>query len=152
MPYHIFSVAFSRDNLSAFISDYIGNIKMIKWQAGANSGDEFDFTEKPKKVGDNLTSSICLTTDEKYLLIGSQYSVFVFETKTRKVKKEINATYLVEAIILIQDGKKAIIAEFYGSLSILDLETMEIKKIAEKITEGSICINFKYKSFLNCLI
>ena len=50
MPQHISSIALSRDNQSAFISDFNGNIKMIKWQAGANSGDGFDFTEQPKKV------------------------------------------------------------------------------------------------------
>ena len=47
-------MAFSSDNQSVFITDLDGNIKMIKWQAGANSGDDFDFTEEPKKVGIGL--------------------------------------------------------------------------------------------------
>ena len=48
-------MAFSHANQSCFINDSEGNIKMIKWQAGANSGDDFDFTEEPKKVGNYET-------------------------------------------------------------------------------------------------
>ena len=55
MTYDIQSIAFSRDNQKAFISDYGGNIKIIKWQAGANSRDEFDFTGEPKEVGNRAT-------------------------------------------------------------------------------------------------
>ena len=55
MPHDIFSMAFSCDNQSVFISDYIGNIKMVKWQAGANSENEFDFSEEPKKVVKDVT-------------------------------------------------------------------------------------------------
>ena len=65
------SVSFSRDNTSAFLSNLDGNIKMIKWQAGATSEGEFDLTEEPKQVGNGHTFKICLTTDEKYLLVGS---------------------------------------------------------------------------------
>ena len=136
MTSEIVSVAFSRDNQSAFISDYDGNIKMIKWKAGANSGDDFDFIEEPKKVGRYGTVSICLTKDEKYLIVGSFELVSMFETKTREVKKEFNLRFAVEGIILIEDGKKAIIAEGNGNLSILDLETLEIYSIIENITNN----------------
>ena len=45
------------------------NIKIIKWQAGANSGDDFDFTEEPKNIGNSLTVSICIKkTRNTYLL------------------------------------------------------------------------------------
>ena len=83
----ICSVAFLRNNQSVFISDYYGNIKMIKWQPGANYKDDFDCTEELRKVGDCGTQSICLTKDDKYLLIGSEGLVSVFETETRKVTK-----------------------------------------------------------------
>ena len=84
----IFSMAFSRDNQSAFISDWEGSIKMIKWQAGANSEEDFDFTEKPIRVGVRFTVSICLTKDEKYLIVGSEKLVSLFETTTREVTKK----------------------------------------------------------------
>ena len=132
----ICSVAFSRDNQSAFISDYDGNIKMIKWQALANSGDGFDLIEEPKEVERNGILSICLTKDEKYLLVGSSYLLSIFEIETEEVKKEFQLTTYVRAISLIQDGKLAIIAEENGDLSIIDLESMEIKKIAENITKN----------------
>ena len=133
----IFSVAFSRDNQSVFISDLDGNIKMIKWQTGANSWDDFDFSEEPKKVVNCLTDSICLTKDEKYLLVGSKESLCVFETETREVTKEFKLTTYVAGIILIEDYKKAIIAENHGDLSIIDLETMEMVSFAENITKGN---------------
>ena len=133
----ICSVAFSRDNKSAFISDWSGHIKMINWQAGANSGDDFDCSEEPKKVGRHRTDSICLTKDEKYLLVESEESLSVFETTTRQVKKEINLTEAVRGISLIQDGKRAIIAEENGDLSILDLRTLKIKQIAKTIASGN---------------
>ena len=132
MSSRIVSVIFSRDNQSAFIGDAHGCIKQIKWQPNANSEDEFDFAEELKKVGDYGTKSICLTKDEKYLLIGSKALVIVFETLTRK-KKEIKLTDIVVEITLIKDGKKAIIAEINGNLSIIDLETLEISSIAKNI-------------------
>ena len=129
-------MAFSRDNQSAFISDIFGNIKMIKWQAGANSGDNFDFTEEHQKVGGIGTEWICLTKNEKYLLVGSYRSVFVFETETREVTMEFDMTNQVVAVSLIKDYTKAVIAESNGNLAILDLVTMQIFEIAENITNG----------------
>ena len=130
------SVAFSSDNQSAFISDDVGLIKMIKWQAGANSRDDFDFSEEPKLVGRDRTDSICLTKDEKYLLVGSSYNLSVLETETRVVIKEFLMEKWVQGISLIQDGKNAIIAQDNGDLSIIDLETLEIKEIAKEIALG----------------
>ena len=136
MSSEIYSVAFSRDNQSVYISDDDGYIKIIKWEAGANSGDEFDFSEEPKKIGRKYIKSICLTKDEKHLLVGSRYLLSVFETKTREVIKEFKMTNYVKKISLIKDDKKAIIAESNGNLSILDLETLEIFSVAKNITNN----------------
>ena len=133
---YIRSVAFSRDNQSAFISDETGHIKLIKWQAGANSGDDFDFSEEPKKVGNNGIGSICLTKDEKYLLFGSYKAVHVFETTKRFVLKEFKMASSVISIDLIKGGKRAIIADNNGDLTCIDLETMEMSSIAKNITNG----------------
>ena len=132
----ILSVAFSRNNQSAFISDVSGNIKMIKWQGGANSEDDFDFTQEPVQVGGKFTFFICLTKNERYLLVGSTRLVTIFETTTNIVTKKIKLTNYGRAISLIKDGKKAIIAEINGNLSILDLETLKISSIAKNITNG----------------
>ena len=152
----IFSVAFSRDNQTVFISDKSGYIKMIKWQASANSGDDFDFNEKPIKVGMFDTYSICLTKDEKYLLVGGCERVCIFAiTKLRLSKpyksknvvrtlsqnglsekamfRQLQPYYgvFVRTITLAGDGKTAIIVENNGGLCTLNLETFEIKKIAK---------------------
>ena len=132
------SVAFSRDNQRAFISDQDGNIKMIKQQAGANSDDDFEpaLTDSDIRMDDSPTESICLTKDEKYLLVGSGFTLSVLETETRKVTKEFKMTANIQQISLIQDGKQAIIAENNGDLSIIDLETLKIQKIAKSVTNG----------------
>ena len=134
----IFSVAFTQDNQRVFISDENRNIKMINWQADANSGFKFDFTQKPEKVGKGSINSICLTKDDKYLLVGSKKLVSVFETATRKVTKEFKLKNQVAAVSLTQYGKRAIIAEESGEITILDLETLEISSIAENMTGGDI--------------
>ena len=129
----IYSVAFSRDNQRAFISDYRGGIGVIKWKVGANSGDDFHWSEGFEKLGFEGTHSICLTKDEKYLLVGSKKEFFVYETTTREVIKEFQLTDSVIAINLIKNNKKAIIVEQNGHVSILDLETMQISLIAKNI-------------------
>ena len=134
---NIYSIAFSRDNKSAFISDYYGNIKKINWLAGASSDNEFDFTEEPKQVGTCYTWSICLTKDEKYLLVGSNQLVCVFETKIKEVTKEFKLTHTVKGINLIRNYKKALITERNGNLSIIDLETLEISSIDKNITKDT---------------
>ena len=131
----ILPVAFSRYNQAAFISDYKGNIKQAKWQAGANSRDDFDFSEEHKKVGNGSTVSICLTKDEKYLIVGSFQLVSVFGTMTRKIIREFILIDIVMAVKLIKDGKKAIIVEKNGNLSNLDLETLEISSIDYNIRD-----------------
>ena len=128
------SVAFSYDNQSAFISDDQGNIKMINWEAGANSGDDFDLTQDSKKIGNYCTGSICLTKDDKYLFVGSDESVSVFETTTKEVIKEFELPAIVRGVNLIKNNNKVIIAEENGDLSIIDLETLEISLINENVT------------------
>ena len=131
----ILSIAFSRDNQHAFTSIMEENIKMIKWKSNASTKNEFDFTEKPQNIGDGFISSLCLTKDEKYLLVGASKLLRLYETETRKVTKEFEMTGIVVGMSLIKDYKKAIIAEQNGNLYILDLETMEICSIAKNITD-----------------
>ena len=137
---NIYSVAFSHDNHCAFIGLWNGFIKIIRWKAGANSGDDFNSSEEPKRVGTGSTYSICLTRDDKYLLVGSRALVSVIKAKSlrwkKKVIKEFKLTDEVRDIKLIKYGKQAIIAEKNGNLSILDLETLEISSVAENITNS----------------
>ena len=129
-------MAFLRDNQTAYISDFYGNIRMIRWQSGASSGDDFDFSHGSQNVCKQGTFSICLTKDEKYLLVGSDRLVSVFETTTREVKKDLKLTSIVRGIRLIKDGKKALLVDYSGHVTTLDLETLEISSVVESITEG----------------
>ena len=132
----ICSIAFSRDNQSAWVSGFNGYIKMIKWQTGASSGDDFDFADKVERVGAGGTNSICLTKDEKYLLVGSSKAMSVFEIETTRVIRKIKHAYIVKAITLIKDGKDAVVAERNGSMYAIDLETLNIYPIAKNITKN----------------
>ena len=134
-----FSVAFSHDNQNVFIGDNYGNIKQINWKADDNYSDDFAFAKNPAEVSSSIYS-ICLTKDEKYLLIGSKALLRIFETTTKKVTKKIKLTADVIEISLIKDGKYALVAEENGNLSVIDLTTLDIFKIA------------KIKDYLNIIV
>ena len=57
----------------------------------------------------------------------------MLETTTREVTKEFEVKHGVLGISLVKDDKSAIIVGNRGSLSIIDLETLEISLIAKKI-------------------
>ena len=77
---------------------------------------------------------MCLTKDEKYLLVGSGRLMKVFETTTRELIKEFDLINVIIAIILVKNGKYALIAEQNGNLTTINLETLEISSIAKNIT------------------
>ena len=66
-------MTFLLGNQSVSISDYIGTIKKIKWQADTNSGDGFDFNEGLEHVGNCHTESICLTKDREFNLLDQKH-------------------------------------------------------------------------------
>ena len=110
---------------------------MIKWKTEANSSEDFYFTQNPKLIGKGLTYTICLTKDEKYLLVGSQWELSICETATRKVIKQFEMKDWVKTITLVKDGKVAIVSDDEGGLHSIDLETLEISSISENISNGN---------------
>ena len=132
----ICSVAFTQDNQSAFISDLGGKIKMIKWTPNATSENDFDFNKKTTQVGQCNTYNICLTRDDKNLLVGSDQLVSVYNIKTRNVTKEFKLNATVKGIKLIDDGTNALIAEINNDLTIINLETMEMSPSHRTIDDG----------------
>ena len=145
VQFNIHSIAFSKDNQTAFISDYDGNLRKITWQEGATSWDDFDFTKELINRDMSCTKDICLSKDEKYIV---QFSsrILILSSTTFEVIKEIFpddptieqtcAFAYVHDVKIIQDGKKALIAFKKGMLAIFDLETLELKHIAKNITKG----------------
>ena len=69
---NIHSMAFTRDNISAYVSDWSGNIKMIEWTESGDSTPTFDLTQEFTQVGNKWTYIICLTENERILLVGSK--------------------------------------------------------------------------------
>jgi len=122
----VYSVAFTQDNLSAYVNDGEGNIKKITWKANATTEDEFDLTQESKKLGGDLSYQICLTKDDKHILAGGSKKLSVFDTRNFKLTKEIKMSFYVVGIKLVNEGKSAIVAEMNGHLTVIDLETLEI--------------------------
>ena len=136
MVNNIHSVAVSRARKGAYIVDRDGKILIIKWKADTNSWDGFDFTHESKSVGNGTYNSICLSKDEKYLLVGSWKLLSIFEAETKTVIKKFKLTTYVIAINLVNHAKKALIGEENGNLSIFDLETFKISSVAKNITKN----------------
>ena len=133
----ISKVAFTQDNLGAYISDSKGNINLVKWTPDASSESDFDINKDVTQVGNGSTSKICLTGDDKNLLVGSDGLVSVFNTETKKVTKEFKMKQDIRGIKLIDNGKSALIAEYSGDLTIINLETMEISSSNKHKTKGN---------------
>ena len=121
----IFSVAFTQDNQSAFISDSSGKIKMIKWKSNASTEHDFDFDQNSTQVSNNL-DQICLTRNDKNLMVGSNGFLSVFNTRSRKLINQFKLNDFVLGIKLMNDGKSVLIAEYNGDLTIINLETMQM--------------------------
>ena len=99
---------------------------MIKWKPNASTEQDFDFTQKTNQVSTAYIDKICLTRDDKNLLVGSHKLVSVFNTETRNVTKKFKLNCLVSGINMIAGGKSALISEESGDLTIINLETMEM--------------------------
>ena len=123
--FEILSVVFKQDNSRAYISDWSGFIKIINWKNNANIEKDFDFTQNCINVGDD-NFKICLTKDDKNLLVASTKKQRVFDTQTKNVTKEFDLKRTVYGIDQIKDGNSALIAEYRGKQSIIDLETMQV--------------------------
>ena len=132
---HINSVAFTRNNQSAYIADFNGNIALIKWKENSSSANDFD-TQVLTQVGNECTYAICLTKDEKYLLVGSKGLLSMINTRTRKVITQFNLTATIREIELINEGKQALIAEGNGNLTIIDVETLEMTQSCKDVGKG----------------
>ena len=81
MEDRVWSVAFTQDNRSAFVSDMEGNIKIIKWTPNASTEHDLNFDQKTKHVSKSGIGLICLTIDDKNLLVASEKMVSVFKTE-----------------------------------------------------------------------
>ena len=71
------------------------------------------------------TNQICLTKDEKNILMGSEFSIRVFNIEKGEIIKELTNIGGCQKIRLIDDGDKALVADFGGDLYFIDLKTFE---------------------------
>ena len=136
MSNDINTVAFTQDNQSAFISDHDGSIKMIKWKQNANHEYDFKITQNSIQIGNKRTFQICLTKDDKNLLVGSEKLVSVYNIEKMNVTKEFKLNIDVVGIKLINYDKNALIAEKNGDLTIINLETLKMSTSHKNTANG----------------
>ena len=119
MNHNIYSVAITKDNKYAYISDVTGSIKKLNI-------DTLEFTEDFKRIGRYTTNGICLANDDEILLVGSEKTVRVFDIEKREIVKEITIANRILKIILVNDNKNVLIAQENGDLAIIDVESLEL--------------------------
>jgi len=68
----IYSMACMPDNSGAYINDYSGAVRLVKWKQDASTEDDFDLSEEARKGPATRTKNICLTKDSKKLFVCSK--------------------------------------------------------------------------------
>ena len=134
---YVGSVAFTQDNQRAFIGYHDGHVKMIKWKPNASTEHDFDFKQSSIKMGNDYTFQLCLTRDDKNILVGSKGLLSIFNTRTRVLINQFKLNTYVTGIKQIDGGKNAFIANYDGDLGILNLKTMKMISAWGNVTNGT---------------
>ena len=75
------SITVTKDNQNVYIIDRQGEMRRMVWKSSVFSSS-YEFTEIfPTKVGNANTTCICVTHDNRHLLIGTNVGVRVFDTQ-----------------------------------------------------------------------
>ena len=119
------SFTISKNKLFAYWCDYYGNIFKIIWKPNATCQEDFELVEE-KALKGNETSHLCLTDDDKYLIIGLLNDVQVFNVDTWEVVKEHKFGNSIQAISLINNGNHVLIAVQNGDMIVIDTKNFEI--------------------------
>jgi len=68
----IYSMACIPDNSGAYINDYSGAVRLIKWKENPFTEDDFDLSEEARRGPAKMTKHISLTNDSKKLFVCSK--------------------------------------------------------------------------------
>ena len=91
-------MAFTYDNLGAYVSDYKGSCKSIKWKKDVTNRYDFDYSNLATQVGQTSTHAMCLTKDNKYLLVIEATKLRIFDTLTMDFIKEFYLDHAANGI------------------------------------------------------
>jgi len=72
-------MAFTKDNLGAYICDAHGFIKFIGWKHDAITEQDFE-SQNQKRVANSGARQLCLTKEDKNLLLVFSNRLRVFDT------------------------------------------------------------------------
>ena len=143
----ILEMVISKDNNSVFFSSK-NHYKEISWKINQNS---VDFVIKNDECKINLQNSF-LINDETNLLVRVMNDVIVQDLKSKKQIKCFGFCNLMK-VVLIDDGKKAVVAQKNCILTVIDLQSLQIYKKVKIDQQGNVeGIKLDYDNFINNVI
>lgn len=124
----IFSIVITQDNQQVYLSEFDGTITKL---------DLNTLEENSQKTGDYLTSYMCLSKNDKKLLIVSENIIKVFNLETLLQLGKFEMAYSVRNVVLVNDGLNAIIASENGEVINIDLEKLVVSLQIDSIRENA---------------
>ena len=121
----ICNLAFTSDNQNAYICDSMSTLIKMSWELNASSGDDFIFSE-PELELHFCIFIIRLINNDKNLLMGSIKGLSVFNFDEKQIIKTFNMNSIVKGIEVINNGINFLVIDYYGDLTIFDLNSLEI--------------------------
>ena len=137
----ISSISVLKDSQHAYIGDENNNIGMLTWKPNPRFLKDVKFVEirKLKKRG---IYSMCLTNDEKFLIVGAPNSVKFYNLLTDTIMYRQPVSDNVIGITLIKNGKGAQIlqkksdAKMLGyNVNEIDFNTMKVRSVLSTFDE-----------------
>ena len=120
---HISSVVMSNCTNTAYYSDITGKIARIEWNSNITSENDLVF-ERIKNFGE-WVYTLCITNDNKELLVGTSTGLYICSIDLNYDRKYIKLRF-VYLLSLFNDDKKALLCSEESKLHIVDIETLEI--------------------------
>jgi len=118
----IYSMVCRPDNTGAYINDYSGAVRMIKWNQNASKKYEFDITKQAKRGAATKTKHICYEKDSKKIFVCTKDMIRLCCPLTLSATKDYETYWETKKVMQIKNGKQILIAS-EGHLEVLNLET-----------------------------
>lgn len=130
----IYCIAEFKKDKSLIVMTSLGYAKRIDFVSDYNCLDHFEVIRNYGAMTGGVDSRfMCLTGDEKNIIVGSDLFLRVINSETGLIVKKIKFKHEIKGIELFDDGKKVIIATSNGLMTIIDLDSMEVSEERKNI-------------------
>ena len=148
------SICMFKDNKNAVVTFRIGYLKKLNWD-NPKRKSFFKFTVNygrafahcnPKNgyYSPAQIENVCMTTDEKNMLLADRYNMILFSLSLRQeIKRFVTIFPLIRGLELFDNGKKAVLIDSKKDLIVIDLINQKELKRFSDCTKGSFVDTFK---------